>query len=417
MEDTSESSTSPRLPIPDTSFPFDLFADNSVGISLSSIFRPRQMYAPNKITKVTSGGTTVCAVSSMGDVFSFSLTQSQSHLKHLELPKTIEATRIWSLRRRHMAVRDVAVGQDGTVIISTESGSVWTRIRRAKPKISHEQGGSAKEYKFARVGSLNRVVAVRANGAGAYAAIRNDVELRDIAIEGSSLESDLIMGIPLGKVVEELRQKETNVDLFDSDEVVPTTGKEDVSEYDRPWTDLFVDLSPPSEACDVAFVLREGHRIYLHKAMLACRSSAFRNFLKNPTSTDFEVETINGVMDVHFDDIGIVAASQLVHYIYTDKLMGLPECKDNHKPERLEMIHQLRHLAAQFRLKHLSDMLTSSWYIVLTAEKSLRKHLRSLQSLSSALTTPDAILCLADCEIPCHSFILAASMSFLRGNA
>ena len=290
----------PRLPISDNSFPLDLFADNFAGVSLSSVFRPRQMYAPNIITKVTSGGTTVCAVSSMGDVFSFSLPDSQSHLKPLELAKTIKATRIWSLRRRHMAVRDVAVGQDGTVIISTESGSVWTRIRRAKPKISHGQGDGSKEFKFARVGSLTRIVAVRANTAGAYAAIRNDVELRDIEIEASSLESDLIMGIPLGQVTEELRgDKETSVDLSDSDEGVPAIGKKDVNRHDRPWTDLFVDLSPPSESCDVAFVLREGHRIYLHKAMLACRSSAFRHFLKNPTSTDFKVETIDGVMDIH----------------------------------------------------------------------------------------------------------------------
>src|SRR5208282_2688574 len=100
-----------------------------------------------------------------------------------------------------------------------------------------------------------------------------------------------------------------------------------------------------------------------------------------------------GVMDVHFNDIGTVAAAQLVHYIYTDKLMDLPEHKDNHKPERLEMIHQLRSLATKFCLKHLLDSLTSSWYIVLTPEQSLRKHLRSLQSLSSTLTTPDAILC------------------------
>ena len=54
--------------------------------------------------------------------------------------------------------------------------------------------------------------------------------------------------------------------------------------------------------------------------------------------------------------LGLVAAAQLVHYIYTDKLMDLPEHKDNHKPERLEMIHQLRSLATKFCLKHLLDV-------------------------------------------------------------
>jgi hypothetical protein len=102
-----------------------------------------------------------------------------------------------------MAVRDVAVGQDGTVIISTESGSVWTRIRRAKPKLSQSQG--TKEYKFARVGSLTRIVAVRANNSGSYAAIRNDVELRPIEIAPSSLGRDLLGTTQLAEAVGELQ--------------------------------------------------------------------------------------------------------------------------------------------------------------------------------------------------------------------
>jgi inhibitor of Bruton tyrosine kinase len=370
------------------------------------------MYAPNIITKVTSGGNTICAVSSMGDVFSFSLSEANAHLKPIELAKSIRAQRIWSLRRRHMAVRDVAVGQDGTVIISTESGSVWTRIRRAKPKMSKGQG--AKEYKFARVGNLTRIVAVRANNAGAYAAIRNDVDLKGIEIEASSLEDDLIMAIPLWEAKQSLRgDNVSNLDSSDSDELADSVVKERDLDFEKPWVEMFLDLPPP-ETCDLAFVVREGHRIYLHKAMLACRSPAFREFLANPATKEFKFDLIDGIMEVQMEDVGIVAVAQLVSYLYTDQLMDLPEDKDSHKTERLGMIKEIRTLTTKLGLKNLSDALPSSWYVILRPKPCLRQHLRALQTLSTDRALQDVVLCLSDREIACHSFILAARCPFFE---
>lgn len=311
-----------------------------------------------------------------------------------------------------MAVRDVAVGQDGTVIISTESGSVWTRIRRAKPKVSLGRGD--KEFKFARVGTLTRVVAVRASSAGAYAAIRNDVELRGVEIEKSTLEDDLIHSIPLGEVVDSLAdQRGVMVDSSDSgDEYlgdeVPVRRR-----LDGPWTGLFEDLSPPSDSCDVALVSPDGIRIYAHKAILACRSPSFRYFLQNPASTEFKTNTFDDILEITVDQ-GVVAIAQLVHYLYTDNVMTIPEDGDQHKAERLQMILQLRSLALKFDLKALADILSSSTYIVLAPQPTLRKNLKSLQTVSPSLVPPDAIVCLADKEVPCHSFILAARCPFFE---
>jgi hypothetical protein len=251
-------------------------------------------------------------------------------------------------------------------------------------------------------------VAVRANNAGAYAAIRNDVDLRDIEIEQSSLEDDLITTIPLYEVTSSLKgDNDTNMDSSDSEEMVELDVKQKSFESDGPWAELFLDLPLPSDTCDLVFVVRDGHRIYLHKAMLACRSAAFRDFLTNPSMTEFSVETVDGVTEVHMEDVGIVAVAQLVHYLYTDQLIDLPEEKDSHKAERLEMIKELRTLATKFRLKALSDVLQSSWYIVLRPESSLRKHLRDI-------TAQDAILCLSDREVACHSFVLASRCPFFE---
>jgi inhibitor of Bruton tyrosine kinase len=391
----------------------DRFADDFAGVSISSVFRPRQMYAPNIITKVTSAGSTICAVSSMGDVFAFSMPpESTAHMKPIDLGKSIKATRIWSLRRRHMAVRDVAVGQDGTVIISTESGSVWTRVRRTKPKVSLGRGD--KEFKFARVGTLTRVVAVRASSAGAYAAIRNDVELRGVEIEKSTLEDDLIHSIPLGEVVDSLAdQRGVMVDSSASEDDYLGDVASVRRRLDGAWTGLFEDLPPPSDSCDVALVGQDGIRIYAHKAILACRSPSFRNFLKSQASTEFQTTTVDDILEIAFDH-GVVAIAQLVHYLYTDKVMTIPEDGDQRKAERLQMILQLRSLASKFDLKALADILSSSSYIVLTPQPTLRKNLKTLQTMSPSLVPPDAIVCLADKEVPCHSFILAARCPFFE---
>jgi inhibitor of Bruton tyrosine kinase len=337
----------------------------------------------------------------MGDVFSFSLNESAILLKPYEVAKSIKAQRIWSLRRRHMAVRDVAVGQDGTVIISTESGSVWTRIRRAKPKVSHGQG--EKEYKFARVGSLTRIVAVRANSAGSYAAIRNDVDIKAIEIEGSQLAEELIMSIPLGKVVEEF--EDSIIEVSDSEDRDGMEGER--RSVDTPWENLFIHMPPPPESCDAALIARDGHRIYFHKAMLVCRCPAFANFLANSKSTAFHVEDADGTMEIHFPDISIVTAAVLAYYFYTNEILPLPSHNDYHEPEQQEMVREFRTLASKFGLDHV---LTTSWHIVVTEPTLLRKHLKNLRT--STLASHDAILCLADRKVPCHSFILQARCPF-----
>ena len=337
----------------------------------------------------------------MGDVFTFSF-RSESRLKSAD---RIKATRIWSLRRLNMAGMDVAIGQNDTVIISTQSGCVWTCGRRPKPKIKHDQE-TKKEFKFARLGRLTRIVAVRANNAGAYAVLRNDVEPGEIEIEKSSLGRDLIMGIPFGQGVEALNKM--NFDSSDSEGSAVAVGRGD----DRLWADQFVDLSPLSESCDAILVVQDDYRLYFQKAILACRSQAFRDFLENPSSTEFEVDSINGIMEVHLDGIGIVAAAQFIHYIYTDelmeKLMPILPPKDNNQPERMEIVRQLYSLAAKFHLEHLSVVLKPMSYNYAPPERSLQKHLQNFR----AFETPDAILCLADQDIPCHSIILAARCPF-----
>jgi hypothetical protein len=223
------------------------------------------------------------------------------------------------------------------------------------------------------------------------------------------------MAIPLWEANQSLRgDNDSNPDSSDSDEMAESVVRERDFDLEKPWIEMFLDLPPPSETCDLAFVVREGHRIYLHKAMLACRSPAFRECLANPATKEFQIDMIDGITEVQMEDVGMVAVAQLVNYLYTDQLMDLPEDKDSHKTERLQMIKEVRTLAAKLRLKNLSDALSSSWYVILRPEPSLRKHLRALQALSVYSARQDVVLCLSDREMACHSFVLAARCPFFE---
>jgi hypothetical protein len=249
-------------------------------------------------------------------------------------------------------------------------------------------------------------VAVRASNTGSYAAIRNDVELWDVEIEESTLEEDLIMSIPLGDVVEDLEGEKMEVETSDEEDEFETVTR--TNGVDRPWEDVFADLAPPPDSCDAVFVVRDGHRLYLHKGMLVCRSATFREFLSVPNSKDFHVEDIDGVLELHFEDIGVVAATQFVYFLYTDKAMDLSISNDN---ERQQVSRDLRNLATKFGLNQISLVFTSGGYHSLPQEQTLRTHLAHLRNLPT-LTPPDTILCLSDKEVPCHAFILQARCPF-----
>ncbi|KAI9682389.1 MAG: hypothetical protein M1817_000443 [Caeruleum heppii] len=158
---------------------------------------------PNHVCKVTSGGDMVCALTSSGEVFTLNVSRqydpspaSSSTTNPAKIRNALSPPqRIWTVGKGHMAVRDVDVGQDGTVVICTQSGSVWRRTKRAKIKDAQStsfQEYRPKDYKFSRVPGLSRIIAVRSNNHGAYAAVRRDCDVTktQIIVQASSVRDD-----------------------------------------------------------------------------------------------------------------------------------------------------------------------------------------------------------------------------------
>ena len=173
-------------------------------------YRPPQSVKDSHISKITSCDETIAALSSNGEVFTFSAPPNQPTPSHTESssvelqnrntkPVTFKPQRVWALRKKFSSVKDVALGSEGSIIVCTESGHVFLRTRNAigsssANNISGSKSGtmaSGKTSKFERVPFLQRVTRVCANSTGAYGALRVDWEPKPIDVTGDGIDMTL----------------------------------------------------------------------------------------------------------------------------------------------------------------------------------------------------------------------------------
>lgn len=145
-----------------------------------------------KIHQITSGGDTIAAVSGSGDLFTMHLNHrsdgnqpATSTTNPAKIKDAVSRPQcIWSSRKD--GVKSVSIGDYSSVMISTQSGAVWRRVKRAKAKDTRSTGTvdkRRKDFKFQRVPYITDIVAVRSSTFGAYAAIRKDCDVTREQIE------------------------------------------------------------------------------------------------------------------------------------------------------------------------------------------------------------------------------------------
>ncbi|KAL9121093.1 MAG: hypothetical protein Q9187_002354 [Circinaria calcarea] len=360
------------------SFPLDGFSNYFLKNSYSTT---RYDSTPNHISKISAGGDTICAMARMGDVFTVTLSQ-KSELAPVTTSTTNPAKirgalsppqRVWSLRKIHMAVRDVDVGQDGSVIICTESGSVWKRVKRAKIKETASPAGISeykpKDYKFSRVPGLTRITAVRSNAFGAFAAVRRDCDVlkTQIGVASHMLWKDLF---PLFSFHNLSRQE-------DSDTENPAPRLWTPRLTDSPATIRHAVLISPNVEETLACMFTANHASELssgrfslgtttsdvlipcHEFMLAGRSKVLRQALSEFRQSYFfsisEVLTVeygkDGNVLVLFQGIDFLTLLNLVLYIYTDSLIDVwhhtrhsPQLAFRYRQVRTELMKVASHL-------------------------------------------------------------------------
>ncbi|KAJ3576540.1 hypothetical protein NP233_g344 [Leucocoprinus birnbaumii] len=194
-------------------------------------YRPPQAHKDSRMAKITSCGDLFASLSYHGEVFIFSpsatsSTNTTSNNIATSTSYTIQESesstprpggpfkcqRVWALRKKSSAVKDVAIGADGSIIICTVSGHVYVRTRnptKLNPSsaslstLSSTPSGSGpgttssasqKAFKFHRIPFLQRVVKVCANATGAFGALRVEVPIKEIEVKGD------MVGVELGRV-------------------------------------------------------------------------------------------------------------------------------------------------------------------------------------------------------------------------
>ncbi|KNZ51609.1 hypothetical protein VP01_388g12 [Puccinia sorghi] len=214
-------------------FPFDRFPPE---IQVSGMPSNQGHTTPTRILQLDSSDQTLAAVSSMGDVYivdlenpnplenpinyaTMSSSPYRSNASMVPSGPTFKPRRIWCSTKWTNAAQHVAVGLDGDVIITTMSGHVYTSYRRSGVSGAHKAldnrsthpttSSVKKSYKFQRVQYLQRVSHVAANPTGAYAAIRMDVELKEI--QQRSPEEKITLPSMLASILPHLKKYASSV--------------------------------------------------------------------------------------------------------------------------------------------------------------------------------------------------------------
>ncbi|TPX30551.1 hypothetical protein SeMB42_g07903, partial [Synchytrium endobioticum] len=177
---------------------------HKLSFSFASFPRRMRVYQidtrPPHIVKIVGGSNQhpgahlFAALSSSGDVFMWSPPDKAyaETWQQVTFPQK-RPKRVWRTRKKHLAVRDIAIGIDSNLVVRTESGHVFigTRRKEAKSKESLSDSSDVAYFKFNNVPYLQHITAVTASPNGAYAAIRVDTKPQLIDVPPPSLPNDM----------------------------------------------------------------------------------------------------------------------------------------------------------------------------------------------------------------------------------
>ncbi|KAM5507510.1 hypothetical protein McanMca71_001664 [Microsporum canis] len=425
----------------------------------SSFMATRYGGAESYIAKISAGGNTICALSNGGEVFTVSVparreeerdrdssrsqtstSASTSTTNPAKIRNSLpQPTRTWAVKKSHMAVRDVDVGQDGSIIICTQSGSAWLKERRAGIKPTATGVAAGKEYKFVRVPNISRAVGVRSNAFGAYAIIQrsSDVARRNLTVDEPRLWADIRPLIPFGKLIDVIGEGLGRIDIhkptsiFRKNEDTDTDAGIDVEKELGALLDTqraSLSLSSPSIAW--LSTTTSDTRIPIHEFILSSRSPILRNALST-----FHREyyfNLPGIMSIEYDKAGQVhllfistcflSLFNLAIYLYTDRLYDVWL---KHRNEQKQTDAVLAN-AALYRQTRIEILKLATALDMPALERAARIMVQPVASLHSDMViaiqdpsffnTADVLLELSGgVEVKAHSHMLYSRCTFFDG--
>ncbi|KAF7311367.1 hypothetical protein MKEN_01038600 [Mycena kentingensis (nom. inval.)] len=391
-------------------------------------YRPPQAmkFMDAHIAKITSSEDTFAALSSNGELFTFS-TPDPNEAGQLSKPQ-----RVWALRKQFSAVRDVAVGADGTIIICTESGHVFVRSRNSKNSQGSSSNAPTKAFKFQRVPYIQRVTQVCANSTGAFGALRVDFRPQPIRIEGNTISEDLAAiqpylasPVPSFLLDENAPPVENPPSTFlaeDGEEAEDAAIEADIAGVWRLCRILHNGAVKPARYGANVMVHVGGKEFPAHRLFLAARSEPIRAVFGGKQLRDGNV-SVKMTSATRLDVKGCAPITVLIllQYIYSDNLLAIWDRRVfstlnaelsalKVKPAQVKL--ELQQFARMLEMPLLAQALEAPTKRV--PESSLNRDLEQLYRFAQdnpnirSPISPDVVLQLADRDVHCHSAILRA---------
>lgn len=420
-----------------------LFPLDSFGSSIASdAFFARHKRQTKHISRITSGGSTICALTSYGEVFTIDVPRHVESVPSKSTTNPSKAknalptpSKVWSIRKSHMAATDVAVGQDGSIILCTATGTVWKKEKRANIKSVHSGGTKPKLYKFIRVPNIFGAIAVRSNSFGAFMAIRRDFDImkQQIVVEPPNLWTNvfnLLAFRDYGDLTNDENADEPHPRfwnpaikgpcpaLIKRTLLLKADAEEDFIHIAQKFTPLSAndyDVWITSNVTDV--------RLPVHSLLLKARSKVLRRALAGfaesyyfsiPDTLAIEYG-VDGQIQLLFNGADFLTIANFVLYIYSDTLADVWRFTSRalHLAPRYRAVRtELMKIATALEMKPLERAVR----VMDDPLKCMRDDFEAAFHDSDLFSDADVVIDLADGEERyAHSVILQSRCPFFQG--
>ncbi|KAI3320330.1 hypothetical protein HD806DRAFT_538521 [Xylariaceae sp. AK1471] len=396
-----------------------------------------------EISQIASGDDTITAVTGSGDLFTMQLNHNSdndqltaSTTNPSKIKDAITTPQcVWNSRKD--GVKSVGVGENGSVIISTQSGAVWRRIRRVKAQDTKSLSSSEykrKDFKFQRVPYITDVVAVRSSTSGTYAAVRKDCDVtRDqLEISRPTLWDDVSPLLPLRGFNARNSTARENKDTWKFQNPEKLKGQVDDLSYEiLTSTDLEEDLAThfanwafTNQALGVAIRSASNPELSLpiHSWIISARSTVLRVGLQKFRETGhYEIPELVSITEEQGEtilefarNIDIIALLNLIVYMYSDRVIPA-----------WNFTRQASPLAYRYRQIRTDVMKLATRLGMPKLEAAARMQTAPYQSMDidfqNAVDDPtffedgDTLLELDGDEVPVHSTMLCQRCPWFQG--
>ncbi|KAJ5634535.1 hypothetical protein N7528_002377 [Penicillium herquei] len=386
-----------------------------------SFMATRYDASANRIVKITCGGNTICALASSGDVFTVEANkpESPSVLTSTTNPAKIRNSlaspvRAWSVKKSYMAASDVDVGQDGSIIICTTSGSAWRKEKRTKKK-----EGASKDYKFARIPGLSRAVAVRSNAFGAYSVAQRDcnVTKEQIHVNESTLWADILPLSPF--MLPALDDVDTILEDA-SDEPVVLSSAAAIKRGILLSSDMESQfLSLRTEGTVWLTTSLSDARIPVHEFLLSGRSPVLRKALQEFRASYFS--SVPDVLDVEYNKEGhiqiklhgldFLTVMNIAFFLYTDNILDFWH-KGKTSPKNASRYRQVRTEVMRIALQLGLTTLERAARLMVEPQPSLKYDMALAINHPSFFDDADVAVELNGATVKVHSHVVCQRCTF-----